>query len=170
MNKIYFGAYYLDILKLKDINQNYLNWFHKEENTRYLKNSIYKNINSLKNYYLKERKKKNILLGIYLKKTNLHIGNIKYYKLNLKKKTALFGIFIGNKKYQNRKIGQKSIKVACNWLYKFHNVNKVFLYVDKKNIQAIKSYKKSGFKIFKRTKDSLGMVKKNCLSQPKNDN
>ena len=86
----------IKLLKPKDVTQNYLRWFKDYEIKKYVINTRYKNINELKNYVKNNVKKKNcVFLGIFLK--NKHIGNLKFEKIDTKKKTSVMGILIGEK-------------------------------------------------------------------------
>jgi len=162
--KLFFENYYLRLLSKKDINQNYLNWF-TNYNNKFIVNKNYENIQQLKNYYNENKTKKNIILGIFLVKTDLHIGNIKFEKIDLKKRTAILGIMIGNINYIDKGIGNKSISIACNWLFEKLKIYKVYLKVNTLNLIAINSYLKSGFYIKTKNKNSLTMVRNYFLNK-----
>tara|TARA_B110000027_G_scaffold39742_1_gene43870 strand:+ start:321 stop:1694 length:1374 start_codon:yes stop_codon:yes gene_type:complete len=153
-NKIYFDDknFFIRSLKNTDINNNYLNWFKKKNNTKYIVHSSFKELKDLKAYYINEIKKKSIFFGIFESKTNKHIGNIKFQKINLIKKTASVGIFLGNTSYQNKGLGSKSLIIACNLMYEKFKIFKIQLGVIKNNLKAINSYKNSGFYVCENTK------------------
>ena len=66
-NKIYFDDknFFIRSLKNTDINNNYLNWFKKKNNTKYIVHSSFKELKDLKAYYINEIKKKSIFFGIF---------------------------------------------------------------------------------------------------------
>lgn len=140
---------YLKKLSIKIVSRNYFNWFRDDEIKKFIK-SKYKSNNELLNSTLKELKKKNqIFFGIFTKKTNFHIGNIKFHDINLNNGTAWLGILIGEKKYRNKNIGNQVINLSTEFLFLNFGIESFYLNVDKKNKIAIKSYLKSGFKISK---------------------
>ena len=148
-DKSYFndGNFFIRSLKEKDININYLNWFKNKDNKKFIVNSNFESLEDLKIYYRNQIKEKKIFLGIFDSNTNKHIGNIKFEKINLVKKSAVVGIILGDTNYQNQGIGSKSIIVACDLIYKKLKIFKVYLGVRKKNLAAINSYKNAGFYI-----------------------
>ena len=145
--KIYFdkGKFFIRILKEKDINKNYLNWFKNKNNTKFIVNSSFNDLSDLKEYYKYQIKKKSIFFGIFVKKTNKHIGNIKFEKINTVTKTASVGIFLGNTSYQNKSLGSKSLITACDQIYRKLKIFKIYLGVVKNNLVAFNSYKNAGF-------------------------
>ena len=157
---VYFNNknYYIRKLKFSDINENYLSWFKDKNNTKFIKVSSIKGLKDLKEYY-KKQNKKNYFLGIFESITNRHIGNIKFEKIDFKKKTAFVGIFLGDTKYQNKGIGSIALITACNLVFSKFKLFKIFLKVNKKNITAIKSYKKSGFYIYSLKKNNITMIR-----------
>jgi aryl-alcohol dehydrogenase-like predicted oxidoreductase len=143
-------------LVFNEISKNYFKWFEDNQAKKFIV-SRYKTKKILLDFIIKDLKKKNtIYFGIFYKKTN-HIGNVKFHNINLKKKSAWLGIFIGNSKFRNLKIGRFAINLLTNYLYEKISIKKFYLKVDKNNIPAIKSYKNSGFQINKIFKKSFLM-------------
>lgn len=166
--KFYFDdkKYFIRKLKNQNINKNYLNWFkNKKNSTKFIVNSDFKNLNELKKYYKNQIKKKSIFLGIFNSFKNEHIGNIKFDKIDLNKKIANIGIFLGNINYHNKKVGSKSLIAACELIYRKFKIFKIYLGVDKKNYQAINSYKNAGFYIFKEKKNMFIMLRNYFLNK-----
>lgn len=142
-----------------DVTKDYFNWFKDKLIKKYVVNTTYKDINHLKKYVFENSKKKNILfLGIFTKK-NKHIGNIKFEKINIKKKSAVMGILIGNKNFRNKGLSASALTMTMQYLNKKKKIKYFFLGVNKKNIQAIESYYKSGFRISKEKKNTLIMIR-----------
>ena len=112
-------------LKFSDINENYLSWFKDKNNTKFIKVSSIKGLKDLKEYY-KKQNKKNYFLGIFESTTNRHIGNIKFEKIDFKKKIAFVGIFLGDTKYQNKGIGSIALITACNLVFSKFKLFKFF--------------------------------------------
>ncbi len=101
-----------------DVTKDYFNWFKDKLIKKYVVNTTYKDINHLKKYVFENSKKKNILfLGIFTKK-NKHIGNIKFEKINIKKKSAVMGILIGNKNFRNKGLSASALTMTMQYLNK----------------------------------------------------
>tara|TARA_Y100000590_G_scaffold469438_1_gene656996 strand:- start:4849 stop:5988 length:1140 start_codon:yes stop_codon:yes gene_type:complete len=154
---------FLKKLRLSDVNSSYLSWFKDEQIKQYIKKKI-TTIKELKKYVKSQLKKKNTLfLGIFLRRKNIHIGNIKFDSIDKKNNFCWLGILIGNKIYRGKGIGKEAVSKSSEWLFKKKNIHAIFLIVKRKNKMAIKLYKNCQFKILrylKKTKEYL-MVKKN---------
>ena len=159
--KISTKRFIIRTLNLKDINQTYLSWFTKKENYKYL-NTIKKKqtLQSLKNFFLKKKKKKIFFCGIFLKKNNLHVGNIKFEPVNFNKKSTTLGIFIGNPEWRGKSCGYECLRKIINFINKKYSLNYFYLGVDKKNTRATKLYTKLGFIKYEINKNSYKMVLK----------
>ena len=87
-----------------------------------------------------------VLLGIFDKKSNWHIGNIKYSKINSPAGSAEMGIMIGQREFRGQGVGAEVIR-ACNlWLKTEHLIEKIVLGVNTENKPALSLYQKLGFK------------------------
>jgi aryl-alcohol dehydrogenase-like predicted oxidoreductase len=143
-------------LVFSEISKDYFKWFENNQAKKFIV-SKYKTKKELLDFIKKDIKKKNTLyFGIFHKRTN-HIGNVKFHNINLKKKDSWLGIFIGNPKFRNLKVGRFSINLLTNYLYDKIGIRIFYLKVDKKNTPAIKSYRNSGFQIVKIFKKSFLM-------------
>ena len=155
--KIFDNEFYLKKITINNISKNYFNWFNNFDVKKYIKSS-YDSQNDLLAYIKKEIKKKNqIFFGIFLKKNNLHIGNVKFHDIDLKKKISWVGILIGEKKFRSQSFGRKSIYKGCEFLFLNFCIKKFYLKVDKENLAAIKSYKQIGFKVISTSKNEFLM-------------
>jgi len=146
-------------IRLSDANRNYANWFKSKSNLKFIQTANTQlRVKDLKKYIIEfKNNKKKKLLGIY-KLNNLHIGNISLDKISTNKNFLYLGIFIGNSKFRNMGIGSESISLLAKYLFKKTFIKKIYLGVKKNNLQAIKVYKKNGFKIIKEKKSSLSYV------------
>jgi ribosomal-protein-alanine N-acetyltransferase len=87
-----------------------------------------------------------VLLGIFEKKSNAHIGNIKYSKINSPVGSAEMGIMIGQKELRGHGVAAEVIR-ACNlWLKTEHLIELIELGVNSDNKPALSLYRKLGFK------------------------
>ncbi len=146
----------------KFITQKYLSWFGDKNISKFIKfkpNNIYelkKNVKDTVN------KKNTFFFAIFDKKK--HIGNFKIHDVNYKKNLAWFGILIGDKNYRGKSVSTEIIEHCKIFLLK----KKIFylkLNVDKNNIAALKSYKKSGFILDKENKKFITMTCKIYLKK-----
>lgn len=88
----------------------------------------------------------NLLLGIFLKKEKIHIGNIKA-KINFQHQRAEIGILIGIKNLHRKGYGSQSINLLCDFLFDNLKLKKIYAGASEPNIASQKVFKKSKFKI-----------------------
>ena len=140
--------YYLRSLSALDNLDNYLFWMSNPSNNKFI-------ISSRTNYTFNEllefidgcnKSDQALLLGIFLKTSNVHIGNIKYDNIDILSKKAFMGILIGDMKYRGRGIAKEVIQITVNWLNKNLGIENFLLGVDQDNDIALKLYRKLGFK------------------------
>ncbi|SCL87639.1 GNAT family N-acetyltransferase [Sporanaerobacter sp. PP17-6a] len=90
---------------------------------------------------------------IDIKKDEL-IGNCGFPKLDQLNKAGEVGIFIGNKDYWGKGYGQEVLKLLLDFGFNILNLHNISLKVYSFNQQAIKCYKKVGFKEAGRIRES----------------
>ncbi|MBE6894436.1 MAG: UDP-4-amino-4,6-dideoxy-N-acetyl-beta-L-altrosamine N-acetyltransferase [Ruminococcaceae bacterium] len=73
------------------------------------------------------------------------VGSIYLRDVDLINKKAEYGVFIGEKDYLGKGVGQAATKLILDFAFTQLKLHKVFLRVLSDNIGAIKSYEKSGF-------------------------
>jgi RimJ/RimL family protein N-acetyltransferase len=127
-----------------------LKWFKDIEVVRYFSVAkrvlSFKNIEELKSF--SRERKTTILFGMYTNRSNKLIG---YTILtDFKDKRCEFGITIGNKKYWGKGIGLEATKLMVEYAFHKLKLEKVYLTTSEFNKNAIKVYKKVGFKIIKK--------------------
>jgi RimJ/RimL family protein N-acetyltransferase len=74
---------------------------------------------------------------------NQYIGNVQLTNIN--EKTAQFHVFIGEIGYHGKGVGTKSTLLILVYAFSVLNLESIYLFVNKKNISAIKLYEKCGF-------------------------
>ena len=92
-----------------------------------------------------------LLLGIFTNENSLHIGNIKFEKIDLVNKSATLGILIGDRSYRGEGIAQEVILVSILWLADNYDIKTIKLGVDPNNLSAFNLYLKIGFKIIEKS-------------------
>lgn len=88
----------------------------------------------------------NIVFAILaLPEKNL-IGNCGLNKLDFKNRTALFGIFIGDKNYWSKGYGTDAVRTILRFAFEQMGLNRVELEVYDFNPRAVRAYEKAGFR------------------------
>ena len=142
-------SFYLRELKEEDASQEYCNWVNDPEVNKFLETKK-TTIEELKQYIKEKRENPDCLfLGIFLKDTNKHIGNIKLEPVDFENKKATLGILIGDKNYWGRGICTEAVKLLVDYVFENLNLEKVDLGVISENKAAINCYLKAGFRIKK---------------------
>ena len=140
--KIESKNYILKKMTTDMVSKNYLKWFKDENIKKYIDNSPI-DIKDLKSYVKNTINNPNIFFWAIFYKDK-HIGNIKIFEIDFKKKIGRLGILIGEKKFRNLGLGSEVIDAVKKFLIK-KGILYLWLGVEKQNIAAINSYKKSGF-------------------------
>lgn len=86
--------------------------------------------------------------AIVLKDKDRLIGNVSLMDVDLIHQTAELGIFIGEKDDRRKGYGKEAIKLILDYGFNTLNLNNIMLKVYAFNENAIKTYKKVGFKTF----------------------
>ena len=146
--QIFSEKYYLASLTKTDDLNNYLSWMTNPlENQFIISAKVNYSINDLRTFIDVCNKDENtILLGIYDKVNNKHIGNIKYDNINKLDKSAYLGILIGQREYRRIGVARQIIPISMRWLREHFGIEDIFLGVDNRNIHALNLYQKLGFK------------------------
>jgi spore coat polysaccharide biosynthesis protein SpsF len=140
---------YLRVLNVEDASQEYCNWLNDPIVNKFLETKK-TTIIELKEYIEEKKDNPNCLfLGIFLKGTKEHIGNIKLEPIDFENKEATLGILIGTKTYWGRSICTEAVKLLVNYAFKDLNMDRIALGVISENKAAIKCYIKAGFEIDK---------------------
>ena len=134
-------------LRQSDVSDRYLRWINSSNNKYIDYTSQSRSLADIQSYVAEREDDSTILfLGIFIRESNEHIGNIKFEPINFHNKTAIMGILIGEEGWRGRGVTLEVIKSSSEWLNKQYDINRIALGVDSKNIAAIKAYEKIGFK------------------------
>ena len=143
---------------IKTITQNecktkYLNWI---ENEKYIEFNNNKKItvSDLRKYI---NKKKNKYFFAIFTKSKKHIGNIKFERIKKNPKVFEMGILVGDNRWKYKGVFKEVFLTVVPHIYYLEKISMIYLGVSKKNISAIKTFKKTGFKITKSKKNSFIM-------------
>lgn len=76
----------------------------------------------------------------------VHIGNIGLHNINLKNRSAILGIVIGEKEFWGKGYGREAIRVLLRYAFYELGLHRVELEVFAQNARAIRCYEAVGFK------------------------
>lgn len=130
------------------ITSSYLSWMNDVAVLKYLevRYSPPTSIDELVGYVNKiNSDDKNIFLGVFLKKNNAHIGNIKLGPINYHHKRADIGFVIGDKKYWGQGFASESIQTLASYAFETLGLEKLTAGCYDGNIGSAKSLLSAGF-------------------------
>mgnify|MGYP003934870413 CR=1 FL=1 len=78
--------------------------------------------------------------------TNTLIGGCGLKDVDLVNRTALMGVFLGDKSYWGRGFGEEAVRLLVDFAFSFVNLQSIMLEVFSFNPRAIRCYEKVGFK------------------------
>jgi len=137
------NQYYLRSLSALDDLDNYLFWISNSSNNRFIISSrINYTFNELLEYIDSYNESDEaLLLGIFYKSSNIHIGNIKYDNIGILPKKATMGILIGDIKYRGIGVAKEIIEVTVSWLNENFNIENFLLVVGQNDDDALNLYR-----------------------------
>ena len=83
------------------------------------------------------------------------VGSSYLRDVDAENRKAEYGMFIGEKDYLGKGIGQKAVKLTLDFAFSQLNLHKVFCRIISDNIMSIKSCEKSGFTVEGTFKDEV---------------
>jgi len=158
---------YLRTLTENDVTQRYYSWINDPEVTKYI-DSKKKKIEELKHYVKVKYEDPNCLfLGIFSKKNNLHIGNVKLEPIDFNRRTARLGLLIGDKNYWNKGYESETFLLVEDFVFKDFKLIEVQSDTYKEDFKQFNELKKSGFNLYEED-NNLYKFKMNVSTQVKN--
>lgn len=146
---------YLRELELEDASEKYISWLNDPGVNQFLGLTKDKaitekiTIEDLRDFIIAKMDKNCYFMGIFLKGTNEHIGNIKLeYMIINGKATWGIGLLIGEKQYWNQGIGTEAVRLMLDYAFKELGISEVILAVKAENKGAIRVYEKVGFRLY----------------------
>lgn len=138
---------YFREIRVEDIDPNYYKWMNDPEITRFLETRFFpKSKESLSKFIRNMDENPNSLfLGIFLKKSDEYIGNIKIGPINSIHKFADTGIIIGEKQHWNKGFGSEAISAVTEFAFLNLNLNKLNAGCYVQNEGSRKAFVKAGF-------------------------
>ena len=142
-----------------EILDSYLRWMQDVKNNSFIE-SVNKDYSLEKLLHFIQDKNNSpeaLLLGIFDKTNGIHFGNIKFEPIDLSSGTAWLGILIGDLRYRGKGYATEVINSTCIHISNIFGINKIYLGVNKSNSNALKTYLKCNFMIYKES-GSEGLV------------
>lgn len=140
----------LRIFTSKDITPGYIKALNSDEIIGLTESRYKKWRKDEINQYIKKKayqKWDSVLVGMFLKGTRKHIGNIRLHSFSQYNKRAEIGILIWDKNEWGKKFGTEALEAIINYLFKdleFHKVCAEYYSINK---PSAKMFQKLNFKI-----------------------
>lgn len=141
---------FLSPLSNDDDLEDYVTWINDQKTTLYLVSGKFPtSINDLKDQIDRYRNNNmdGMLLGIFLKKSKKHIGNIKLHQINWINRSGEIGLLIGDKKSRGKGYATEAIALLVSHAFNKLNLRKLYIGTVKGNEASKKVFEKIGFKI-----------------------
>ncbi len=138
---------YLREVRVSDVNENYYNWLNDPEVNKYIETRyIPRSLQNIREFVEKmDGNPDEILFAICLKKTGLHIGNIKLGPINWVHRFADISLLVGEKTCWGKGIGTEAINILAGFAFNVLNFNKLKSGCYEDNAGSAKAFKKAGF-------------------------
>ena len=107
-----------------------------------------------KDIFLKTQNYKGVLVAIFLKNNKENIGTIGLSEINKEYSSCNIGILTHNK-FKKKGYAYESMSKIIRYCHSKLNINEIYLWVQFKNLDAIKLYKKLGFLVSKPKRNYL---------------
>lgn len=132
-----------------DVSPQYCKWLSDSVTSRYIETaSSTCALAELERYVAERIGRSDVLfLGIFVRETGQHIGNIKYEPIDLREKYAVMGILIGEPTWRGKGVGPEVINRTAKWLKSEMGLDEIVLGVENENVQGIRAYENCGFEI-----------------------
>lgn len=134
-------------LKPEDVSIDYVNWLNDPEVNRYLSCAgKQQTLETCRDYV---RSYPGVLIGIFLKDDNRHIGNLTLSTVDWQKKEAALGISIGRKECMGKGLGKEALKAIVEDCFRHLGLDRVYAGVHVANTASRNLFTACGFAIDK---------------------
>ena len=145
---------YLSPMSMDDV-EKYTEWLNNFDISIFLLTSTQIISPEGEKKFIEESIKNNsVVFDIVDMETDKLIGNCGLMDIDHINRKAGFGIFIGDKTYQNKGYGTEAIRLILDYAFNLLNLHNIWLFVYSFNKRAIKCYEKVGFKLAGRRRES----------------
>lgn len=140
---------FLSPLSKEDDMQSYSEWLNNQETTLFMWSGKFpKTIEGLREYVdCLNNSKEGVLLGVFLKNSSEHIGNISLNRIDWKNRSAEIGLLIGNKKVRGKGYATQALGVVVDHAFQKLNLRRLYAVIVEKNESSKRIFEKKGFKL-----------------------
>ncbi len=136
-------------LSIEHATAKYANWLIDPASQKFIVTASQYGLEYLREYIAKRCGRPDVLfLGIFLRETGEHIGNVKYEPINYSEKSAVCGILVGEPQWRGKGVAGEVIKASSRWLQAKRGISRILLGVSPGNPAALRVYEKLGFRCF----------------------
>ena len=140
---------FLSPLSKEDNLEEYGKWINDQETTLFMGSGRFPvGIHELKDYIDHYNSSKDgMLLGIFLKKTSEHIGNITLHQIDWRNRFAEIGILMGDKTARGKGYAREAIRLVAQHAFDKLNLRKLYAGMIEGNEASKKAFEAVGFKV-----------------------
>jgi len=135
-------------LEVDDVSERYAGWLRNPVAQRFIAAAASApDLAALRQYVSERSGREDVLfLGIFDRATGSHLGNIKYEPVDSTAGYAIMGILVGEPEWRGKGVAAEVLAASAHWLRKHRNIRQIVLGVQRSNVEAIRAYRKVGFK------------------------
>ena len=142
-------------LLVEDVTKDYADWLNDPQVNQNLSIDSHQTKESCIEYVESfENRNDSLLLGLFIKGPNLHIGNISISMIDIPNRSAWIGISIGRKEYWGKGLAKEALISTVTYLFNNSILHSINAGVTVDNLSSINLFFKSGFKIVGLLKES----------------
>ena len=140
---------YLKNLEVRDITPEYISWLNDPAVCKFISTYGFRQTYQKVRSYVESFKEKGdrLLLGIFLKANNRHIGNLTFSHIDRKDNFAAIGICIGIKELWGNGYGEEALDCAKKIAFQRLKLNRLEAGALIANTGSVRLFKKCGFKV-----------------------
>lgn len=135
--------------------EKFTEWLNDFETTDYIGRSAYITTLESEKKYFEEDIDKNYNFFIVTLDNDKVIGTVGLENYDAINRTAILGIFIGDKEYRSQGYGTEAIRLILDYGFNYLNLNNIGLDLIEFNERALACYKKCGFKEYGRRRKCI---------------
>ncbi len=124
---------------------NKVNWINDSQNNRYLHYDLPLEISKTEVWFEKNKDRTDRYDAV-IEVDGSSVGLIGLLSIDYKNHKAEYYIMIGNREYRGKGVATQASQLLLEYAFQQLGLHRVYLYTEKNNIAAIKSYEKIGFK------------------------
>lgn len=136
-------------LSNKDKLDGYAEWINDQDTTLFMGSGRFplnnEDIKEFINSYSKS--KDGMLLGVFRKRSLMHIGNITLHMIDWRNRNAEIGVIIGNQRVRGKGYATEAIRLVAAHSFTRLNLKKLYCGMMKGNEASKRAFEKVGFKV-----------------------